>query len=308
MDSLSTAVGRDRARAAQRGWCAGWAWMRRSWGVAWVRSETLLLLAVGGGHEEWAWLSVLPWANWLWRGIGAACPRWRRWVVYRSVDSLLEGASRLALYGLVIGWLVEHMQSTGDQDPVRGLCIGGVSPSSQVEITADEDGIYHVRLCGEFELHIDGGVPFYKRMLVIFLRQLEAPGETRGSRRTRDGRTPAVRQQELEQALGVPQPHISLWMKYWQTQDWRRLLSRKTADVLTLEGQQRIIDTWVQFPWWGTKQVWAHLNAQGEEIPLSHVQQAARESGWSVLRESLCHTDFPEVVRTGKYSRQAIGL
>jgi transposase-like protein len=76
-------------------------------------------------------------------------------------------------------------------------------------------------------------------------------------------------------------------MKYWQTQDWRRLLSRKTSDVLTMEVQQRIIDTWVQFPWWGAERLWNHLNAQGEAIPLSHVQQAAQESGWSVLRVRL---------------------
>jgi transposase-like protein len=184
-------------------------------------------------------------------------------------------------------WFVEQVQRAGDKHSVSGLCIGGLSPSSQVEITEDEEGIYHVHLSGEFDLHIDGKVLLYKRMLVIFLRQLEAPGETRGSRRTRDGRTPVVRQQELEQKLGVPQPHVSLWMKYWQTEDWRRLLSRKTSDVLTLEVQQRIIDTWVQFPWWGAERLWEHLQAQGEEIPLSHVQQAAQESGWSVLRESL---------------------
>jgi hypothetical protein len=284
-------IGQERRREdGLRGgisWSAGRAWMRRSWVVALVRSETLLLLAVLPGHEEWMWFSLLPWANWLWRGIGAACPRWRRWVVYRSVDCLLEQASRLALYGLAIWWLVEHIQSTGDKDPVRGLCIGGVSSGSQVAITEDEEGIYHVHLRGEFDLHIDGRVHFYKRMLVIFLRQLEAPGETRGGRRTRDGRTPVVRQQELEQKLGVPQPHISLWMKYWQAEDWRRLLSRKTSDVLVLEVQQRIIDTWVRLPWWGAERLWEHLKAQGEEIPLSHVQQAAQESGWSILRKSL---------------------
>jgi transposase-like protein len=136
------------------------------------------------------------------------------------------------------------------------------------------------------ELHIDGKVPFYKRMLIIFLRQLEAPGEVRGSRRTRDGRTPFVRQQQLAQALNVPQPDISRWMRYWQSQDWRRLLSR-TSDVLTLEVQQRIIETWVQFPWWGAERLWAHLKAQGEKIALTQVQQAARESGWSVLRHAL---------------------
>jgi hypothetical protein len=261
--------------------------MQRSWVVAMIRSETLLLLAVVPGHEEWEWVCVLPWASWLWRGGGVANPRWRQRVMYRSVDRLLEEASRLAMYGLALLWVVEHGQSTGAENPVSGLGVGGIGLESQVEITVDEEGICHVRMQGEFELHIDGKVPLYKRILVIFIRQLEIPGETRSSRRTRDGRTPAVRQQELEQKLGVPQPHISLWMKYWQGKDWRRLLSRKTSEVLTLEVQQRIIDTWVQFPWWGAKRLWKHLKAQGDKIPFSHIQQADQESGWSVLRQSL---------------------
>jgi hypothetical protein len=206
--------------------------------------------------------------------------------VYRSVDDLLESASRLALLGLLGVWVLESLQQTGPECSVGKLGVGGLALGPQVEVTQDEEGICHVRLQGEFELHMDGTVPFYKRMLIIFLRQLEAPGETRGSRRTRDGRTPFVRQQHLEQALHVPQPHISLWMRYWQNQDWRRLLSR-TSDVLTLDVQQRIINTWAQFPWWGAQQLRAHLRAQGEEIPLKQVQQADRESGWSVLREAL---------------------
>ena len=284
-------IGRERQRGGCiRGgiaWSAGWAWMRRSCVVALVRSETLLLLAVLPGREEWEWVCLLPWASWLWRGIGVACPSWRGWVVYRSVDCLLEEASRLALFGLAMWWFLERQQSTGDEFAVSKMGMGSVLPSPEVKITEDEEGICHVRLPGGLELHIDGKVPFYKRILIIFLRQLEVRGETRGSRRTRDGRTPAVRQQQLERELGVPQPNISRWMGYWQTQDWRRLHSGKTSDVLTLEVQQRIIDTWVQFPWWGAERLWEHLKAQGEEITLSQVQQAAAESGWSVLRESL---------------------
>jgi transposase-like protein len=285
-------IGRERQRGRSVGgdvaWYAGWAWMRRSWIVALVRSETLLLLAIWTGREEWEWVCLLPWVSWLWRGIGVACPSWRRWVVYRGVDYLLEEASRVALFGLVVSWFLERQQSTGDEFSVSRAGLGSVVPSPQVKITEDEEGICHVRLPGGLELHIDGKVPFYKRTLIIFLRQLEAPGEeTRGSRRTRDERTPVVRQQQLAQELGVPQPNVSRWMKYWQTQDWRRLHSRQTSEVLTLEVQQRIIDTWVQFPWWGAERLWEHLNAQGEEIPLSYVRQAAQESGWSVLRHSL---------------------
>ena len=267
-------------------WCAGWAWMSRSWRVALVRSETLLLLAVWSGHTEREWLCLLPWASWVWRGIGAACANWRRCALYGCVDSLLESATRWALFGLLGAWVLESLREAGPEFSVGKLGLGGIALGPQVEVTQDEEGTCHVRLQGEFELHIDGKVLFYKRMLIIFLRQLEAPGEARGSRRTRDGRTPFVRQQHLEQALNVTQPEISRWMSYWQNQDWRRLLSR-TSDVLTLDVQQRVIEAWVQFPWWGAQQLWAHLRAQGAEIPLNHVQQAARESGWSVLRKNL---------------------
>jgi len=207
--------------------------------------------------------------------------------VYRGVDCLLEEASRLALFGLVMSCFLERRQSTGDEFSVSRMGLGSVIASPQIEISEDEEGICHVRLPGRLELHIDGKVPFYKRMLIIFLRQLVVPEERRGSRRTRDGRTPVVRQQQLEDALGVRQPNISRWMGYWQTQDWRRLHSGKTSDVLTLEVQQRIMDAWVQFPWWGAERLWEHLKAQGEEITLSQVQQGAVESGWSVLRQSL---------------------
>jgi hypothetical protein len=204
-----------------------------------------------------------------------------------------EEAGRLALLGLGLVWLGQQLSGSGwGEGRLYGLMVGGVRTlqpvsESSVAVTRDEAGVYHVRLRGEFELHIDGRVAFYKRMLVLFLGQLEVPGERRGSRRTRDGRTPFVRQEELATWFEVPQPNISRWLQYWLAQDWRRLLSQKWGQVLTLEVQQRIIDTWVQFPWWRAEQLWQHLRAQGGGITLSQVRQVARESGWSVLRAAL---------------------
>jgi transposase-like protein len=164
---------------------------------------------------------------------------------------------------------------------------GVVVPGPRVEVEKDETGWIHVQLRGEFELHLDGNVEFYKRMLIIFLGLLEVPGEKRRSRRTRDGRTPFVRQQQMAAWLGIPQPHISRWSNYWLRQDWRRMLSQRTGDILTREVQQRVIDSWVLFPWWGAVRLWKHLKAQGEEITLSQVRQVAKESGWSTLRQAL---------------------
>jgi len=130
-------------------------------------------------------------------------------------------------------------------------------------------------------------VEFCKRLLVIFLGLLEVPGERRKSRRTRDGRTPFVREQQLAEWFGAPHPVISRWYGYWLAQDWRRLLSQRHGEVLTLELQQRVIESWVQFPWWSAQRLWEHLRAQGHALTLAQVTQVGRESGWTTLRQAL---------------------
>jgi transposase-like protein len=288
------AWGVDRGRRGGVGmrfvWRAGWAYLRRSWWLAGVRSEALLLLAVLSGQREWEWVSLIPWGIWLWRGLGASCPwLWRQgW--YRGVMRLGEEGSRLALLGLGLGWLAGQVRLGGHESHLAGLGLGGVVVGPEITVEQDEEGWYHVQFkSGEqvVELHLDGRVEFYKRMLIIFLGLLEVPGEARGSRRTRDGRRPLIRQQQLEAWFGERQPNISRWLGYWLKQDWRRLLSLYAPEVLTLELQQRIIGIWAKYPWWGAQQVWEHLKGLGENITQSQVEQAGRESGWSVVREAL---------------------
>jgi transposase-like protein len=211
-----------------------------------------------------------------------------------------EAAGRIALLGLAGLWVGQQMQGAGGLQG-WGLPVGmglqqleGPALSDVEEpyvAVEEEDGTYHVRLSGTFELHIDGKVTFYKRMLVIFLGLLEVPGETRGSRRTRDGRTPFVRQQQMESWFGVAQSHISLWFKYWLEQDWEHLLSQGWGVVLTAEVRQRVIDSWALFPWWSAPQMYEHLHAQGSRVTLPQVRQIGRESGWTRLRQRL-QTDY----------------
>jgi transposase-like protein len=156
-----------------------------------------------------------------------------------------------------------------------------------VGVEEDDKGWYHVRLKGEFELHVDGRVVLYKRILIIFLGLLDVAEERRGSRRTRDGRTPFVRQEQIAAWFEVPQPHISRWNKYWLEGDWRGLLSQRWGEVLTEEVQRRVIESWVKFPWWTAERLWRHLQAQGSRITLRQVKQIAQESGWSAVRQSL---------------------
>jgi transposase-like protein len=279
--------GRKGQRQAPR-WDVAWAWMRGSWVVVAIRSEVLLGWAVLAGHREWTWLCLLPWVEWLWKGMGVAWPSLRRQPLYSGLSRLLEVTYRLAFVGLGAFALVHgvrFVQRAGTYLP--SLALGSVGSASRVEVKQDEEGIYHVHLQGEFALSLDGKVAFYKRILILFLGHLVVPGETRGSRRTRDERTPFVRQQQLAAWFDVRQPVISRWMGYWLHQDWQRLLSQQAREVLTLELQQQIIDTWVQFPWWGVQRLWSYLRDQGMEMTRSQVQQAARESGWSVLRRRL---------------------
>jgi transposase-like protein len=195
----------------------------------------------------------------------------------------------IALLGLAGLWVSQQVQAAGGLQG-WGLSVGlGLQrvEGSHVTVEQGEDGTYHVQLRGTFEMHIDGKVTVYKRILIIFLGLLEVPGETRGSRRTRDGRTPFVRQQQMESWVGAPQSHISLWYKYWLKQDWEKLLSQGWGEMLTTEVRQRVIDSWVLFPWWSARQMYEHLHSQGSRITLPQVRQIGRESGWTRLKQRL---------------------
>jgi len=286
----------SRKRHPGQGWAwrVGWTWLRRSWPLAALRSEVLLVLVLLSGRGEWDLVCLLPWLAWLWKGLGLAWPGLGRQPLYAALGRLWDRATGVALVGLGLTWLGQHPEGTRAQlTDYRlgvlplGLCVSGKCGEALVEVMQDEAGVYHVRLRGEFVLRVDGTVEVGKRLLVIFLGLLEVPGETRGSRRTRDGRTPFVRQEQLAEWAGVPHPVISRWFGYWLNQDWRRLLSQRWGEVLTLEVQQRIIDCWVLHPWWTAEQAWQHLRSQGSAITLPQVKQAGRESGWTALRQTM---------------------
>jgi hypothetical protein len=155
-----------------------------------------------------------------------------------------------------------------------------------VEVLKIESG-YRIRLEGEFYLRVKAEDTFWLRMVILFLRQLEGPVQRQGSRATRDGRRPMVPQQQLAAWFEVPQPHISRWEEYWLARNWADLLSLRNCEVFTVELRDQIVDVFARFPWKGQKWVYQHLRQQGVVVTFSQVRQAAQDSGWSRLKETL---------------------
>ncbi len=124
-------------------------------------------------------------------------------------------------------------------------------------------------------------------MVIIFLRQLQSDSLTKAGRSTRDGRRPIVSQTRLASAFGVTQPEISRWEKYWLDKDWPNLLSLKSAQLLTVELREQIVETFAHHPWWGIERVYQHLHQQGIKVTKNQIQQAATDSGWRHLRQTL---------------------
>ena len=253
-----------------------WAVRSKSWGVPLLRSLLLWVLWQTSGQVGPDWLQLLPWLIWLLpvREKGWGRIEQRLWDVQRI---LLLGYTGLSVHHL----LGQLLNPTGWGVGLLGCVVCGVEPS--VEVNQTEDGDWQADINGHFTLRVSGDHPFRLRLLIIFLLHLQSENDKRQSRRTRDGRTPFVRQEQLASWTHTKQEHISVWMRCWQNGDWANLLSLKTAEVLTAELVERIVTVFATFPDWTGEQVHAYLQQQGCKVSQTQVNQASQESGWKRL-------------------------
>jgi len=296
------AVSAGQIRAVPQGERRWYALRRRRWGAhlaalgrfllaSWppVLLRSLLLWVLWEWSGRWgpSWLRLLPWGLWLWQGLGVGWPSWRSRAVWRGVQMGLWQAQRLLLVGYgVLGW---SRQPLGART-VWGMGLGCVVCEREepwVQVERQAEGSYQATLCGHFTLAIAADHPFRMRLLILFLGLLDVPGSQRGGRRTRDGRTPFVREMQLAAWFGVPHPDISRWQRYWLAQDWANLLSLCSAEVLTAELVGRIVEVFASFPAWSNERVYHYLRQQGMPVTAPQVAQAAVQSGWQQLRQTL---------------------
>lgn len=142
---------RRRERCSGMNWRAGWAWMRRSWVVAAVRSEALWLLVIASEHWEWEVVCLLPWLVWVWKGMGIGWSELGRWPVWAGIGRALECVSGVALIGLGAVCVGEYLAEANGYAAGIGLA-GGCICEPAIEVEQDEEGMYHVSLSGAFEM------------------------------------------------------------------------------------------------------------------------------------------------------------
>jgi transposase-like protein len=276
--------------------CQGWGkrasgWV--SWGLPAVRSVVLWGVWWASGRWGPGWVVGLPWLVWLWQVGGRVWPGLERQPEWRLVGWLLWQGQRLALVGYVSVVLSQALRGGlgGERqagDVTLGLgCVVCGGEKEQVTVEREADGGYRVDLCGHFSLRVASDDPFRARLVMLVLRLLETDGPPRGSRRTRDGRTPFVRQEEVAAWFGLAHPNVSRLERYWLAADWPNLLSLKASALLTVELRARVVAVFAAFPWWHLDAVYHHLREQEVAVTYDQVCQVARESGWLQLRQAL---------------------
>jgi transposase-like protein len=232
---------------------------------------------------------------WLWQALAVGWPELRRLPVWEGGDWVLWQGQRVLVVGylgltLYRAWSLAREGCSGM--PVSGSVLGMSClicgrEGPWADVVRHEDGSYQATICGHFVVSVASDDPIRARLLMLFLRLLEVPGQRRGSRRTRDGRTPFVRQQETAAWFALPQPDISRVEGYWVRGAWPELLSQCTAEILTPEVVRRVVTVCATFPHWKREQVYEHLHAQGLGVSARQVRQAMEQSGWTTLRQEL---------------------
>jgi transposase-like protein len=265
---------------------AAWWYIAHTWPQPFLQGLLLQLLWLAHGHVGPSWGVLVPWLAWACSLSGLVWPSLTRHPEWWLVQRLATRVRTTPLW-LAIGLALDHRTGLLAGQPGY-LAVGLVTAQSTVTVRHDsEDRCYRAEFSGRFTLTMADDDPLRLRLFILAVRSLDDDSAQRGSRRTREGRTPAVRQQMLAESLGIPQPDISRWERYWQERDWRRLLSLHSPDVLTHELVETIITTWAHHPQWSCERVYHLLIEHGVAVSRSQVEQAAQESGWQIVRQTL---------------------
>lgn len=252
--------------------------------------QLALLLALGGPSRGGSAL-ILPVLRW---GLELAAVRWpglRLQPGYQALRSALWRLHQGAL--LVLGWTLVSSQLAHLVEPSGwGFGLGLGLLASQATNQADEsrsgprasgrileEGIYEVRLSGDFIVRCQPVDEFERRLFFLFLRLIHLV----------DGppKRPYLRQEWLAAWFGTHQELISRWESYQRAGDWRRLMSRQPGPPFSLDEQKPILQLWAVNFWWTPDEVVRELAAQELKVTVTGVETVAKESGFWWVRQGL---------------------
>jgi hypothetical protein len=183
-----------------------WHYVAHSWPQPVLRSLLLMTLWAHSGQQGPDALIGWPWLVWLWQVVRAFWPELGHTPLWRGGWWMLWQGQRLLIMGSLVV-VMHHRQGLDAQELARSPAAGWLPVTlgcqvcghdePRVEVVRLPDGGYQAIVCGHFSLRVGGDHPFRARLLLLFLRLLDGPTPRQGSRRTRDGRTPFVRQAQI---------------------------------------------------------------------------------------------------------------
>ena len=252
--------------------------------------RTLLFVDLCLLTEQWlpSWVVCLPLLEWTANAICRACPALACQPEMLTLRGFLSYTRLLTCWLLLLcsisHWLDFSFSGSGSVmlnnhdlaaiSPLAGLVLSKPSPNlaktgqiSIQKLESDQQEAYQINLSGHFYLTVDPANRFWMRMVIIFLRQLQSDSLAGAGRPTRDGRRPIVSQTRLAEAFNITQPEISRWEKYWLDQDWPNLLSLKSAQLLTIELREQIVEVFACHPWWGLSEFTNICTSKGYKLP-----------------------------------------
>jgi len=165
-------------------------YLSRTWHIPILRSLLLWSLWHLSGQGGSAWLSLIPWVQWLWHLGGLLWPwllhqpEWQTvcWLLGQGQPLMIAALAGLSLGALLRGQSVTfHLPEMGKwgEDPgpwMMGLgCTLCGREEPGIEVVQEGDGSYTATICGHYTLHVAGDHPFRIRMLMLFLRLLDRP-------------------------------------------------------------------------------------------------------------------------------------
>jgi hypothetical protein len=167
-----------------------------------------------------------------------------------------------------------------------GTWVAHPDDNTEIQVTTTRENQYRVTLRGAFTLVWEPRDSFERWLLILVLRKLHRPGQTR----------PVLTQQQVSAAFGVSPPEVGVWERHVREHGWHYLSDRFRHALQSLlpdaELSQAILKVWVPAFWlsaWDVRERLIQLRvvANREALAVEALYALAHHTGFHVVRKLL---------------------